>query len=169
MICTNFDGYMTQLCHHELMISWKITLTDNTIVYGDYDRPGHDNAWERLKIHCQENDVLPKKVELYMFGAEHKVFFENEDGLDGIAVMRGMGKEQTMDGSHSQSYQTLTVLFLHDSCDYIDVGKYTWPINELEQKVSTRQLTTENLEHMIFKNGSEKFKNPKVQKYIHWK
>ena len=62
MICTNFDGYMTQLCHHELMISWKITLTDNTIVYGDYDRPGHDNAWQRLKIHCEENDVLPKRL-----------------------------------------------------------------------------------------------------------
>ena len=166
MICTNFDGYMTQLWHHNLMISWKITLTDGTVVFGDYERPGHQNPWQRLRDHCEKNDILPKKVELYMFGAQHEVFFENEDGLDGIAVMRGMAKEQTMDGSHSQSYQTLTVLFLHDSCDYIDVAKYTWPINELEQKVSTRKLTTENLENMIFKNGSEKLKNAKVQEHL---
>ena len=167
MICTNFDGYMAQLCHHELMISWQITLTDGTLVYGDYERPGYENAWTRLKKHCAENDLLPKKVELYMFGAEHRVFFEDENGLDGIAVLRGIGKEQEMDGSHAQSFQTLTVLFLNESCDYVDVGKYTWPINDFEDKVSTRQLTTENLEHMIFKNGSEKLKNPKVQKHIH--
>tara|TARA_R110000824_G_scaffold9932_13_gene44155 strand:+ start:1126 stop:1635 length:510 start_codon:yes stop_codon:yes gene_type:complete len=167
MICTTFDGYMTNLCHNELMISWKITLTSGKVVFGDYDRPGHDNAWHRLKKHCEENDVVPKKVELYMFGAEHKVFFEDENGLDGIAVMRGIAKEQTMDGSHSQSYQTLTVLYLRDSCDYIDVAKYTWPNNEFEQKESIRLLSCQNLENMIFKNESEKFKNSKVQKHLH--
>ena len=166
MICTNFDGYMSQLCHHDLMISWKITLTDGAVVYGDYDRPQHENAWKRLKDHCEENELLPTKVELYMFGAQHEVFFEDPAGLDGICVLRGVGKEQTMDGSHSQSYQTLTVLYLRDSCDYIDVAKYTWPHNELEAKHAVRGLSVKNLENMIFKNGSEKLKNAKVQEYL---
>jgi len=166
MICTTFDGYMTNLCHNELMISWKITLTDGTVVYGDYDRPGYENSWIRLKEHCETNELLPTKVELYMFGAEHKVFFEDPNGLDGIAVMRGIAKEQSMDGSHAQSYQTLTVLHLRDSCDCIDVAKYTWPENEFEQKESVRLLSCKNLRNMIFKNESEKRKHPEVQKHI---
>ena len=166
MICTIFDGYMADLCHNQLMISWQITLTDGTIVYGDYDRPDFENSWTRLKNYCKLNDVVPSKVELYMFGAEHKVFFENPDGLDGIAVMRGIAKEQSMDGSHAQSFQTLTVMLLDEECDHIDVAKYTWPENKFEEKESRRLLTYKNLENMIFKNGSEKFKNPKVQKHI---
>ena len=88
MICTSIDSYFEQSCYTNLMISWQITLTDGTIVYGDYDRPGFENPWIRLKKHCAENDVYPTKVELHMFGAEHKVFFEDENGLDGIIIKR---------------------------------------------------------------------------------
>ena len=166
MICTNFDGYMRKLCHEDLMISWQITLTDGTVVYGDYDRPDHENPWDRLTRHCSKHNVVPSKVELYMFGAEHKVFFEDPNGLDGLVIFRGIAKEQTMDGNHSRSFQTLTVLLLRDSCDYIDVSKYTWPNNEFEKKESVRGLSAKNLENMIFKNESEKFKNKEVQKYL---
>jgi len=166
MICTSIDGYFEQMCYTNLMISWQIALTDGTVAYGDYDRPGFDNPWLRLKKHCNENDVYPSKVELHMFGAEHKVFFEDENGLDGIVVMRGIAKDQAMDGSHSQSFQTLTVGLLRDDCSRLDVSKYTWPFNNFEKKISTRVLTTENLKDMIFKNGSEKRKHPEVQKLI---
>ena len=168
MICTNFDGYMKRLCHEELMISWVITLTDGTTVYGDYERPGVDNPWIRLREHCEQNDVVPRKVELYMFGAEHKVFFEDENGLDGLFVMRGVAKDQAMDGSHSQSFQILTVGLLRDDCEYIDVSKYTWPHNNFEQKESVRGLSVKNLEQMIFKNGSRKKEHKEIQKYLNW-
>ncbi|SVB42980.1 uncharacterized protein METZ01_LOCUS195834 [marine metagenome] len=167
MICTVFDSYMAKLCHKELMISWQTTLTDGTIVYGDYERPELDNPWDRLSKHCSTNNVVPAKIELYMFGAEHKVFFEDPDGLDGVSILRGIAKEQTMDGSHSQSFQTLTVSLLRDSCDYIDVAKYTWPHNNFEQKESVRGLSNTNLQNMIFKNGSTKLNNPKIQEYLH--
>jgi len=166
MICTALDGYMKKLCHEDLMISWRIILTDGTPVYGDYERLGFDNPWNRLGDHCSLNNVLPAKVDLYMFGTGRRVFFEDPNGLDGISIFRGVGKEQTMDGSHSQSFQTLTVLLLRDSCDYIDVAKYTWPINEFEQRESARGLSTLNLQNMIFKHESEKFKHPNVQKYL---
>lgn len=166
MICQTRDGYMRKLITTDLMISWKIVLTDGTVVYGDYDRPGLDNPWFRLKDYCKQNDVVPKSVELHMFGAPKKVFFENEDGLDGLLVMRGMAKDQSMDGSHSQSFQTLTVSLLRDDCSMIDVAKYTWPFNEFEKDRDVRVLTEENLKNMIFKNGSEKLKHPKVQELI---
>lgn len=157
---------MRKLIRSDLMISWKITLSDETLVYGDYDRPGLDNPWNRLKDHCAENDAIPTKVELHMFGAPAKVFFEDENGLDGLLVMRGMAKDQAMDGSHSQSFQTMTVSLLRDDCSLIDVSKYTWPINDFECGRSVRELTSENLKNMIFKNGSEKLKHPKVQELI---
>lgn len=166
MICTAIDGYMEQLCYTELMISWQITLNDGTKVYGDYDRPGFDNPWNRLKRHCRDSNLYPIKVELHMFGAPHEVFFEDENGLDGIFVMRGMAKDQAMDGSHSQSFQTITVGVLRDDCSCIDVAKYTWPISQFEKRNSTRVLTTENLQAMIFKNGSKKREHPEVQKLI---
>lgn len=166
MICKTRDGYMRKLIHTDLMISWKTILTDGTTVYGDYDRPGLENPWFRLKEYCKEHDVVPKSVELHMFGAPQKVFFEDENGLDGLLIMRGMAKDQAMDGSHSQSFQTLTVSLLRDDCSFIDVAKYTWPFNEFEKDRDTRILTNENLKNMIFKNDSEKFKHPKVQELI---
>ena len=166
MICQELDGYMKHLCHSELMISWQITLTDGTIVYGDYEREGFDNPWIRLREYCEENDVSPAKVELYMFGAEHKIFFENQDGLDGISITRGVAKDQAMDGSYSKSYQTLTVCLLRNDCSAIDVAKYTWPHNEFEKPSSVRGLSTDNLTKMIFRNGSKKRNNPEVQKYF---
>ena len=167
MICTVRDGYMRKLVNTDLMISWKITLSDGTLVYGDYERPGLDNPWIGLKKHCGENNIAITKVELYMFGAPQKVFFEDENGLDGILIMRGAAKDQTMDGSYSESFQTLTVSLLRDDCSAIDVVKYTWPFNEIEKDKDVRVLTEQNLTNMIFKNESEKLKHPKVQELIH--
>lgn len=165
-VCTTFDSYMKKLCHSELMISWIITLSDSTKVFGDYDRPNYLNPWERLSRHCKKTGLFPVKAELYMFGAEHKVFFEDPNGLDGLCILRGLAKEQSMDGSHSQSFQTLTVLLLDESCDYINVAKYTWPENKFEKKESLRGLAFKNLQHMVFKNGSEKTKHEKVQQHL---
>ena len=43
MICTHRDQYMKMLTRSEMMISWKIKLSDGTDVYGDYDRPDTKN------------------------------------------------------------------------------------------------------------------------------
>ena len=165
-ICTSIDSYMQKICYDDLMISWQMTLNDGTKVYGDYDREGMENPWIRFTKHCKENNVYPVKVELHMFGAPHEVFFEDENGLDGLIIMRGIAKDQAMDGGHSQSYQTLTVGLLKDDCSGITVSKYTWPISEFEKKYSERVLTVENVEHMFFKNDSEKRTHPEVQKFI---
>ena len=167
MLCTHLDNYMKNLCHNELMISWQITLTDNTTVYGDYDRGGFDHPWIRLEEYCREHNVLPSKVQLYMFGAEQKIFFEDENGLDGISVVRGVAQDQAMDGSYCMSYQTLTGCLLREDCSKIDVSKYIWPHNELEKLSSTREITPDNLKRMIFRNESKKRAHPHVQKHLH--
>ena len=166
MICRQRDGYMRSLITENLMISWIITLCDGTRVWGDYDRPDMDNPWNRLRDHCKQNNVIPKKVELHMFGAPKKVFFEDPNGLDGLSVMRGIAKDQAMDGSHSTSFQTLTVCLLKDDCSEIDVAKYTWPYNDFEKAKSVRSVTQDNIEYMIFKNDSEKIKHPEIQKHL---
>lgn len=166
MICTHRDQYMKSLTRSQMMISWKIKLSNGTEVYGDYDRPNLENPWIRLSEHCSINSLFVTKVELHMFGAPKLVFFEDENGLDGISVMRGMAKEQSMSGNHSQSFQTLTVSLLRGCCSWVDVKKYTWPTNELEEFNQVRAVTKQNLEYMIFKNGSEKLKDAKVQELI---
>lgn len=166
MLCTNLDAHMKKICHRDLMISWTITLTDGVVVYGDYERANLDNPWIRLAEHCKTQNVSPAKVQLYMFGAQQKIFFEDDDGLDGVSVVRGVARDQAIDGSHSKSYQTLTVCLLREDCSKIDVSKYVWPHNEMERLSSVRSLTKENLKRMIFKNGSKKRAHPDVQKYI---
>lgn len=165
MLCTYRDGYLKKLIQTDLMISWKIELTNNITVYGDYDRPDYDNPWSRLQKYCEQNNTVPKKVELHMFGTPKKIFFENENGLDGVFVMRGIAKDQAMDGSHSASFQTLTVGLLREDCSCIDTIKYTWPHNQFEQENHTRSLTQENINYMIFKNEGKK-QHPEVQKYL---
>jgi hypothetical protein len=150
----------------QLMISWITTLSSGDRVYGDYERPEMQNPWSRLTDHCADNNVFPVKIELHMFGAPAKVFFENEQGLDGVSVMRGIAKDQAMDGSHSTSFQTLTVCLLKDDCSGVDVAKYSWPYNEFEKYRSVRSVTEDNIKYMIFKNESEKIKHPEVQKHI---
>ena len=167
MICTHVDSYMNRLIMEELMISWVITLTDNTTIYGDYDRPDLENPWLRLKKHCETNNVYPAIVELYMFGAPRHVFFENPKGLDGLKMMRGIAKDQAMDGSHSQSFQTLTAILLKDDCTKFDISKYTWPHNDFEQAVATREVTVDNIQDTIFKHDSRKNEHPEVQKHLH--
>ena len=166
MLCTEFDSHMKRICHHDLMISWQITLTDGTVVYGDYERADFDNPWIRLTEHCEDQNVLPAKIQLYMFGAQQKTFFEDEHGLDGVSIVRGVARDQAIDGSYSRSYQTLTVCLLRDDCSKIDVSKYIWPHNEMERLSSVRSLTKDNLKRTIFKNGSKKRAHPNVQKYL---
>ena len=166
MICTKFDSYMEDLCHRKLMMSWKILLNDGTTVYGDYDKSAYQNPWDRLRCYCEENNAFITKIELYMFGAPHEVFFEDENGLDGFFIVRGAAKNQTLDGSFSQSFQTLTVGLLNDECSEIIVKKFCWPLNEFEQSHTTRGMSQENLNKMIFKNGSKKQQHPEVQKYL---
>jgi hypothetical protein len=166
MICTKKDGYLRKLINSDLMISWMATLSSGLTVFGDYDRPEMDNPWYRLRDYCKETGDTINKIELYMFGAESMVFFEDQNGLDGIFVMRGIAKDQAMDGSHSRSFQTLTVGVLSEDCSYVDVAKYTWPHNDFEKGSSRRVLTEENLKYMIFKNGSKKLEHPEVQKHL---
>jgi hypothetical protein len=164
-ICTKFDPYVRDLLNNKLMISWIISLNDGTTVYGDYDRPGYENCWLRLKKHCKANNLFIVKIELYMFGAQHFVFFEDPNGLDGVSIYRGTAREQSMSGDF-RDFQFLTVCLLNDSCDFIKVKKFVWPQNEFEETDGIRLVTSKNLEHMIFKNDSEKIKSPKLQEYL---
>ena len=124
-----------------------------------------ENQVSRASSSCRSATTVPEDS-FAGFGAPAKVFFEDPNGLDGLAVMRGIAKDQAMDGSHSTSFQTLTVCLLRDDCSAIDVAKYTWPYNQFEKDKSVRSVTEDNVKYMIFKNESEKIKHPEVQKYI---
>ena len=82
MICTTIDPFIKEKIKN-LEILWCVTLSNGTLVYSDYERPGTENPWIRLKKYCADNNLFPTKVEVIMFGAERAVVFEDDNGLDG--------------------------------------------------------------------------------------
>ena len=100
-----------------------------------------------------------------MFGMPEAVFFEDENGLDGLSICRGSAREQSMSGL-SKDFKFLTVSLLDEGCDYIDVRKFVWPENDYEQLESKRLLTRNNIKQMVFKSDSKKINNEKVFKHL---
>jgi hypothetical protein len=164
MICTKFDAYMRKITK-ELQMLWICYLNDGTTVYSDYDRPGlSDHPWDRLKRHCESNDLYPTKVEVLMFGAPYTVLFEDPDGLDGLFIARGAARDINEATGEGTSYKQLVVGVLRDGEEcVVDVKKFSWPENEIEPFSQTRNLTPENAQWMLFKNGSIKKRSEQVQ------
>lgn len=100
-----------------------------------------------------------------MFGMPEVVFFEDENGLDGLSVCRGAAREQSMAGSF-RDFQFLSVSLLDQECDYVEVRKFVWPLNDYEQLESKRLLTVNNIKQLVFKHESKKLKNEKVYKHL---
>jgi hypothetical protein len=163
-ICTQMDEHIYKLIHQDVSILWKCTLTDGTTVFSDYDRPGTDtNPWTRLKMYCENRNLLIRRVQVIMLGAPEEVLFENENGFDGLFIMRGSAKDVNTGTGESQSFQSLTAGVLRDDGKHVDIRKFCWPENEFEQFVQMRRLTKENFSFMLFKNDSEKKRQAEIQ------
>ncbi len=164
-ICTSLDPFMRKQLVEDLSISWSGTLSNGVSVYGDYERPGHAPCWERVQKYCKDNECCFTKISLRMFGMPEVAFFEDENGLDGLSVCRGAAREQSMVGSF-RDFQFLSVSLLDQECDYVEVRKFVWPLNDYEQLESKRLLTFNNIKQLVFKHESKKLKNEKVYKHF---
>lgn len=164
MICTHQDSYIKERIR-SLDILWRVTLNDGTTIYSDYERPDNPRSpWLRLKDHCSDNNLFATKIEVIMFGAPITTMFENENGLDGFFIVRGSSKDLNLfTDEPGPSYKQLVVGLLRDNEDIIDVKKFCWPENELEQFNQTRILTPDNAKLMLFKNDSTKKQRETVQ------
>lgn len=162
-VCTSFDPFIRQQLMSSLTMSWTALMTDGTIVYGDYERPGFQKCWTRFEKYCKQSNTVPKNIRLHMLGCPKVEFFNDPNGLDGFSIVRGAAREQSMNGNF-KDYQTLTVSLLESGCEYIHVRKFVWPVNDFEELEYKRKLTKKNIEQLIFKNESEK--RQKVQEYI---
>lgn len=155
MICKAQDSYIKQLIRN-LEILWCAHLNDGTTVYSDYERPGLENPWIRLKQYCEDNNAFITKIEVIMFGAPKLIMFEDPNGLDGVFVSRGASKDLMIGSDEGPSFKQLVVGVLRDNENIIDVKKFCWPENEFEPFNQVRSLTSDNKKIMIFKNDSPK-------------
>jgi hypothetical protein len=163
MICSTYDTYVKGLVRNLEML-WCAHLNDGTTVYSDYERPGLETPWVRLREHCKQNDLFITKIEVIMFGSPKVVVFENQQGLDGVFIVRGMSRDLNIGSDEpGPSYKQLVVGLLRENEDTIDVKKFCWPENEFEKFIQTRSLTPDNAKLMIFKNDSTKKKRQSVQ------
>jgi len=162
-VCTSFDPFIRHQLSHVLSMGWTALMTDGTIVYSDYERPGYEKFWTRFEKYCSRTNTAPKNIRLHMFGCPSIEFFNDPDGLDGFSVTRGVAREQSMNGNF-KDYQSLTVSLLHKECKHIEFKKFVWPLNEFEELEGSRVLTKTNISQLIFKNDSGK--REKVQEYL---
>ena len=164
MLCTKQDSYVHKLLMDDIEILWKCTLSDGQMVWSDYDRPGEvSSPWERLMDFCEETGECVTKVQVLVFGAPQEILFDNPNGLDGVFVVRGVSKDINMESGNATSFQHLTAGVLNVNLDTVDVRKFSWPLCEFEAPVQTRKLTPENVNLMIFKDGSKKKQSKQVQ------
>ena len=88
------------------------------------------------------------------------------DNTSRISVCRGAAMEHSLSGQMSKSFQFLSVSYLDNEHDYINVRKFVWPFNQFEEGESMRQITKDNVLQMIFKNESEKAKRQEIQQHL---
>ena len=148
----------------DISMTWKCTLDDDTVVWGDYDRPGvAESPWIRLQRYCEEYNRSIVKTQCIVIGAPEEVAFEDENGLDGIFIARGYSRDIDMASGEGPSYQHLTFGLLEDSLEAVDIKKYSWPECEFEEFSQKRAITQENLSFMIWRNGETKKHSEQVQ------
>lgn len=165
-VCKVPDKYFKTLTEKEMCISWTCHLNNGEKIFGDYDREGYEKCWDRLKLYCKINKLHINKISLYMFGQPQFVFWEDDSGLDGVSICRGVARDQTTPDNF-KDFQFLSVSKMGDKCDYIAVKKFVWPAgNEIEPLEEKRVLTQNNVQELIFKYDSEKRQHPEVQKYL---
>mgnify|MGYP001189388609 FL=1 len=164
MICTQRDNHIRKLIMEDISMTWKCTLDDDTIVWGDYERPGvEESPWLRLQEYCEENDRCICKAQVIVMGAPEEIVFEDENGLDGFFILRGFSKDIDMNTGDGPSYQHMTFGVLKDDLKHVDIKKYSWPECSFVDFAQVRKTTQENLSYMIWKNGSEKKQSEQVQ------
>ena len=163
MICTVRDEHIRKLIMEDISMTWKCTLDDGTIVWGDYERPGvQESPWIRLQKFCEENGRCVSKAQVIVMGAPEEVVFESENGLDGFFIARGFSKDIDMVTGDGPSYQHMTFGLLNDNLE-VEVKKYIWPECEFMEFTQKRMMTQENLSWMIWRNGETKKQNEQVQ------
>ena len=134
MICTVRDEHIRKLIMEDISMTWKCTLDDGTVVWGDYDRPGvPESPWIRLQNYCKEHDRSIVKTQCIVIGAPEEIAFEDENGLDGIFIARGYSRDIDMATGDGPSYQHLTFGLLEDSLESVDVKKYSYHRRTLER------------------------------------
>jgi hypothetical protein len=164
MICTVRDEHIRKLIMEDISMTWKCTLDDGTIVWGDYERPGvAESPWVRLQKFCKENGRCIAKAQVIVMGAPEEIVFEDEDGLDGFFIARGFSKDIDMVTGDGPSYQHMTFGLLEDDLERVDIKKYSWPECEFEDFSQKRKATQENLSFMIWRDGETKKQSEQVQ------
>ena len=148
----------------DISMTWKCTLDDGTVVWGDYERPGVEiSPWVRLQEHCAKNGRHICKAQVIVMGAPEEIVFEDENGLDGFFIARGFSRDIDMQTGEGPTFQHMTFGLLEDNLEFVDVKKYSWPECEFEEFSQRRQATQENLSFMIWRNGETKKSSEQVQ------
>lgn len=121
---------------------WVATLSDNTVIYQDDNRPGLEpSAWLRLRQYCEDNNLNVVNLKLQFAGYQYNAY----DGTgDGVYFSRG---SSALLGEDLRTWDLYVVGVLRGR--YMDVVRYEIPTLQ-QQTRAGRLVTPKNLPSIIY-------------------
>lgn len=166
MICTKQDSYILE-CTRRADILWECVLDDGTTAWSDYGRPGEiSNPWKRLQDYCSINDRHIVAINVKIVGYPMQTVFEDEDGLDGVFIVRGYSKDMNANSGEGVAFKHMTFGILKDDLEHVFVKKFSFPECKFEKEAADRLVTLENASYMVWKNGESKKDLPEIQEFL---
>jgi hypothetical protein len=150
MICTKINDYIIGLLNQQSIL-WKCVLDSGVEVWSDFDLPDKKDPWTRLKHYCQNNNAKIIEVRVVVPGNPENVVYADENGLDGIYMVRGIAKD--LQDPENTSFSFMTFGKLGDD-GKIYVKRFYWPACEFGQYEEVREMTPENEELLYRKRKS---------------
>jgi hypothetical protein len=127
MICKAYNAHIRKLIDQQNIL-WKCFLSDGTEVWSDFNSSEHEkDPWTRLKIYCINNNLNINKVIVLAIGAREETVFEDQNGLDGIFIVRGMSRDLMVDSSIE--YKFVSFGLLNKDTNKILVKKAATPVS----------------------------------------
>ena len=148
MLCKSYNPQIRSLIVDHKLVIWKCILSNGDEVWSDYYTEEKD-PWIRLKEHCSNNAINITEVKVLAYGIREQTVFQNDDGLDGIFIIRGASKD-LLASSDGITYNYLAFGKLNKETQLIETTKFYWPECAFDEHYEERVLTENNQKMMHF-------------------
>jgi len=149
MICRQYNPNIRSLIVDNKLVLWKCVLSNGEEAWSDYYTEGKD-PWIRLKHYCNNNNINIVEVKVIAYGIREQTVYKDEQGLDGIFIIRGISKDLSA-SSEKIIYNYLAFGKLNKETNLIETQKFYWPECTFDQVYEEREITPDNKEFMYFK------------------
>ena len=148
MLCRAYNSQIRSLVVDHKLVIWKCILSNGDEIWSDYYAEEKD-PWIRLKEYCYNNGIKIIEVRVLAYGIKERTVFQDENGLDGIFIIRGVSKDLS-GSSDGITYNYLAFGKLNKETNVVETMKFHWPECAFDDFYEERVLTEDNQKIMFF-------------------